>query len=64
MSELLKALKQVRIKAKQFADDDTNNSMLLTIGVPKRRYVVNVSKNVQDFGDERYITQARSARVD
>lgn len=64
MSELLKTLKQVRIKAKQYADNDTNNYMHVTIGVPKRRYVVNVNKNVQDLGDERYTTQTRSARVD
>lgn len=64
MSELLKTLKGIRIKTKQIADSDVDNSAHLSLGLPKRRYKVNVNSTIQNSSNERYTPEARPARID
>lgn len=48
MPELLKAMRQMRIKTKQTADPDTKNSASVVLSFPKRRTVFNVTRHIQD----------------
>ena len=53
MSELLKALKELRINAKQSANYDYSNSAQVTLTQPRRRLVINVTRDLQNTGNER-----------
>lgn len=58
MSELLKALKELRITAKQSAGSDYNNQANILLTAPRRRMNINVTRIIQDPSDERYSPQS------
>ena len=53
MSELLKTLKELRINAKQSASPDYSNSARVTLRGPRRRLIINVTRDLQNTGYER-----------
>ena len=53
MSELLKTLKELRINTRQTASPGYSNSARVTLSGPRRRLIINVTRDLQNTGYER-----------